>query len=237
MGTDEMEIDNRWKYGTKANKEELIKYVSEINNKQHIVLLRSKNYVLTTKAFHIQPANNDPKKESLIFMISDMTMAIVENDEFCRPRLPEEAVPRAGPKPDDAGKPSLQVTKFHGAHERGKVSTKRAQGGAIFRARIERCDQEDRGASERRGYCLCEGQAICLLLRGCSSDRASSGVDSASVRLPRNCRRISPSARQTDSASRTRVYQRSRPRCDQDFSVVRRRTQCRRDRKRASFRS
>ncbi len=80
MGTDEMKIDNSWKYGTKANKEELIKYVSEINNKQHIVLLRSKNYVLTTKAFHIQPANNDPKKESLIFMISDMAMAIVENE-------------------------------------------------------------------------------------------------------------------------------------------------------------
>jgi hypothetical protein len=83
----------------------------------------------------------------------------------------------------------------------------------------------------------CARAAIYRLLPLCSSDRASSGVDSASVRLPRNCRRISPSASQTDSASRTRVYQRSRPRCDQDFSVVRRRTQCQRDRKRPSFRS
>jgi len=75
------------------------------------------------------------------------------------------------------------------------------------------------------------GQAICPLLRVCSSDRASSGVDSASVKLPRNCRRISPSARQTASASRTKVYQRSRSRCDQEFFVVRRRrTQCQRDR-------
>jgi hypothetical protein len=81
MGTDEIKIDNSWKYGTKASKDELIKYVSEIKNKQHTVLLRSKNYVLTTKAFHIQPAKNNPKKESLIYMISDMTMAIVEDDD------------------------------------------------------------------------------------------------------------------------------------------------------------
>ncbi len=78
--------------------------------------------------------------------------------QFCRPRLPEEAVPRVGPKPDDAGKSSFQVTKFHGPHQRGEISAERAQSGAIFRARIERCDQEDRGASERRGYCLCEGR-------------------------------------------------------------------------------
>jgi hypothetical protein len=38
------------------------------------------------------------------------------------------------------------------------VSAERAQGGAIFRARIERCDQEDRGASKRRRYGLCEGR-------------------------------------------------------------------------------
>src|ERR1700692_818661 len=81
-----------------------------------------------------------------------------EEMQFCRPRLPEEAVPRVGSKPDDAGKSSLQVAKFHGAHQRGEISAQRAQGGAIFRARIERCDQEDRGASERRGYCLCEGR-------------------------------------------------------------------------------
>src|ERR1700691_1974114 len=81
-----------------------------------------------------------------------------EETQCCRPWLPEEAVPRVGPKPDDAGKSSLQVTKFHGAHQRGEVSAERAQGGAIFWARIERCDQEDRGASQRRGYCLCEGR-------------------------------------------------------------------------------
>ncbi len=81
-----------------------------------------------------------------------------EGMQFCRPRLPEEAVPRVGPKPHDAGKSSFQVAKFHGAHQSGEVSAERAQGGAIFRARIERRDQEDRGASERRSYCLCEGR-------------------------------------------------------------------------------
>jgi hypothetical protein len=79
-----------------------------------------------------------------------------EDVQLCRSGLPEEVVPRAGPKPHDTGKSSLQVTKFHGAHQRGQISAERAQDGAIFRARIKRCDQEDRGASERRGYCLCE---------------------------------------------------------------------------------
>ena len=64
----------------------------------------------------------------------------------------------SGPKPHDAGKASFQVAKFHGAHQRGEVSAERAQGGAIFRARIERRDQEDRGAGERRGYWLREGR-------------------------------------------------------------------------------
>src|SRR4029077_15438678 len=81
-----------------------------------------------------------------------------EGMQFCRPWLPEEAVPRVGSKPDDAGKPSLQVTKFHGAHQRGQISAERAHGGAIFRARIESCNQEDRGASKRCGHCLCEGR-------------------------------------------------------------------------------
>ena len=84
-----------------------------------------------------------------------------EEVQFCRPRLPEETVPRVGSKPDDAGKSSFQVAKFHGAHQSGEVSAERAQGGAIFRAGIERRDQEDRSTSERRGHCLCEGRRTC----------------------------------------------------------------------------
>ena len=83
---------------------------------------------------------------------------LAEGMQFHRPRLPEEAVPGVGSKPDDAGESSLQVAKFHGAHQRGEVSAERAQSRAIFRTRVEGCDQEDRGVSERRGYCLCEGR-------------------------------------------------------------------------------
>ena len=81
-----------------------------------------------------------------------------ERMQFRRPRRPKEAVPRVGSKPHDAGKASFQVAKFHRAHQRGEVSAERAHGGAIFGARIERHDQEDRGASERRGHRLCEGR-------------------------------------------------------------------------------
>ena len=79
-----------------------------------------------------------------------------EDVQLCRPWLPEEAVPCVGAKPHDAGKTRFQVAKFHGAHQRGEVPAERAQSGAILRARIERRDQEDRGASKRRGYCLRE---------------------------------------------------------------------------------
>src|ERR1035441_212908 len=77
-------------------------------------------------------------------------------------RRAKKAIPRVGAKPHDARKSSLQVAKFHSAHQCGEVSAERAQGGAIFRAQIERCDQEDRGASKRRGYCLREDrQSTC----------------------------------------------------------------------------
>src|SRR3984957_8356476 len=70
------------------------------------------------------------------------------------PRRPKEAVPRVGPKPHDAGNATFQVAEFHRAPQRAEISAERAQPGAIVRARVERRDQEDRGAGERRGYRL-----------------------------------------------------------------------------------
>ena len=83
---------------------------------------------------------------------------LAERMQFRRPRRPKEPVPRVGSKPHDAGEAPFQVAKFHRAQQRGEISAERAQGGAIFGARIKRRDQEDRGASERRRYCLCEGR-------------------------------------------------------------------------------
>ena len=85
---------------------------------------------------------------------------LAEGMQLCRPRRSEESVPRVGPKPHDAGKPAFQVAKFHRAHQRGKVSAERAQDGAILRARIERRDQENRGASKRRVYRLRDGRHL-----------------------------------------------------------------------------
>ena len=73
-----------------------------------------------------------------------------------RARRPEEPVPRVGPKPHDAGKAAFEVAKFHRAQQRGEVSAERPHGGANVGARIERHDQENRGAGERRGYRLRE---------------------------------------------------------------------------------
>src|SRR4029077_4273523 len=84
---------------------------------------------------------------------------------------------------------SLQVAKFHRAHQRGEVSAERAQGGAILGSRVERRDQEDRGASKRRGYCLREDrQSTCRF--GCAHriglHRVSSLVERADFAL-RKC--------------------------------------------------
>ena len=81
-----------------------------------------------------------------------------EGMQFRRPRLPEEAVPGVASEPDDARQSSLKIAKFHRAHQRGEVSTKRAQYSPIPRAWIELRDQKDRGPSERCGYCLCKGR-------------------------------------------------------------------------------
>src|SRR4029077_4565633 len=83
---------------------------------------------------------------------------LAEGMQFGRQRLPEEAIPCVGSKPHDTGKPSFQITKFNGSHQRGELPTKRVQDSPILRARVERRDQEDRGASKRRGYRLCEGR-------------------------------------------------------------------------------
>ncbi len=77
-------------------------------------------------------------------------------------------------EPQDAGKPPFQITELYGAHQGGKLSTKRPQDGAILRTRVERGDQEDGGTGKRRGYRLREsGRLRC---RSGREDRSSSGV-------------------------------------------------------------
>ena len=83
---------------------------------------------------------------------------LLEWMQVCGSRRPKEAVPRGRPKPHDAGKAPCQIAKFYRPHQRGEVSAELAHGGAIVNARVDRRDQEDRGAGKRRGYCLCEGR-------------------------------------------------------------------------------
>jgi hypothetical protein len=86
-----------------------------------------------------------------------------ERMQLFRPRRPKEAIPGVGTEPDNAGKASFQVAKFHRSQQRGEVSAERANSAAIFNARVECCDQEDRGAGERPGNRLrLVGQAACL---------------------------------------------------------------------------
>ena len=85
-----------------------------------------------------------------------------ERMQLRRPRRPKEPVPRVGPEPHDAGESAFEVAKFHRAQQRGEVAAERAHGVAIFGARVDRHDQKDRGAGERRGDRLREGrQANC----------------------------------------------------------------------------
>ena len=82
---------------------------------------------------------------------------LAERMQLRRPRRSKEPVPRVGPKTHDAGKARFKVAKFHRAQQRGEVSAERPQGRAIVEARVYCHDQEDRGASERRGYRLRNG--------------------------------------------------------------------------------
>ena len=139
-----------------------------------------------------------------------------ERVQFRRPRRPEEAVPRVGAEPHDAGQAPLEVAKFHRAQQRGEVSAERPHGRAMVRPGLDRHDQEDRGAGERRGHRLRNGTHITrrfgsghriglhrwhpLRVRGislCSNDRARVACARLAARLPspadeRPCRRRMP---------------------------------------------
>ena len=71
-----------------------------------------------------------------------------------RARVAEQPVPGVGPDSHHAGEAGFEVAKFDRANQRREVGAERAHGGAIVRARIDRHDQEDRGARERRRYGL-----------------------------------------------------------------------------------
>ena len=90
---------------------------------------------------------------------------LAERMQFRGTRLTEETIPSFGAKPDDAGEPSLQVAKFHGARKLGEVPAKRAHDAPILRTGIQGCDQENRSTSQRRGYRLCEGRRPARVFR------------------------------------------------------------------------
>ena len=83
-----------------------------------------------------------------------------ERVQFLRPRRPEQAVPRLGADPHDAGQAPLDVAKFHRPKQSGKVAAERAHGRAMVRPGLDRHDHEDRGTGERRGDRLRNGTHI-----------------------------------------------------------------------------
>src|SRR3984885_10273741 len=83
---------------------------------------------------------------------------LTEGMQFRGPRLAKEAIPGFGSKSQNTGKASFEIAKFYGADQGREISAERAQEYAILGARLERYDQKDRGASERRGDCLRESR-------------------------------------------------------------------------------
>jgi hypothetical protein len=83
---------------------------------------------------------------------------LAEGMQFCRSRLPKEAIPGFGSKPHDAGKASFEITKFDSADQCGEISAERAQERAILGTWLERGDQKYCGAGERSGHCLRESR-------------------------------------------------------------------------------
>lgn len=77
-----------------------------------------------------------------------------EGMQLRRPRRPEEAVPRIGSNPHDAGKARAEVAKLHSAQQSREFPAERAHRCAVVGSRLHRHHQEDRGARERRRYRL-----------------------------------------------------------------------------------
>ena len=82
--------------------------------------------------------------------------------KFGRARVPEQPVPGVGADSHHAGEPGFEIAKFNRANQAGKICAERPHGGAIVLARVDRHDQEDRGACERRRYRLCNRHGVCL---------------------------------------------------------------------------
>ena len=74
-----------------------------------------------------------------------------EHAQFRWQRLSKDSLPRFGPKTHDAGKAPFKIPKLHCAHQRRKIRAEGPQDCAIAEARVYCRDQEDRGASKRRG--------------------------------------------------------------------------------------
>ena len=87
---------------------------------------------------------------------------LAERMKFGRARVAEQPVPGVGPDSHHAGKAGLEIAKFDRANQAREVGAERPHGGAIVRARIDRHDQEDRGARQRRRYRLCNHDGVGL---------------------------------------------------------------------------
>ena len=74
--------------------------------------------------------------------------------KFGRSRVAEQSVPGVGPDSHDAGEAGLEIAKFNRANQARKVRAERPHGVDIVLALVDRHDQEDRGARQRRRYRL-----------------------------------------------------------------------------------
>src|SRR5262249_38388650 len=79
-----------------------------------------------------------------------------------RTRVAEQPVPGVGPDPHRAGQAGFEVAEFHRADQRRKVGAERSHRRAIVRPRIDRHDQEDRGAGEGCRYRLWHSHGVDL---------------------------------------------------------------------------
>ena len=85
---------------------------------------------------------------------------LAEGVKFSRSRVAEQPVPGVGPDSHHAGEAGLEITKFNGPDQAGKVRAKRPHGADIVLALVDGHDQEDRGARQRRRYRLCN-DSVC----------------------------------------------------------------------------
>ena len=74
--------------------------------------------------------------------------------QFRRPRLAEEAIPRGGAEPHDAGEILRRLAKADRPQKGREVRAQRPHCGGVVVARVDSYDQKDRRPRQGRGYRL-----------------------------------------------------------------------------------